>query len=167
MELILLMAMTVDGKIARDSNQFVDWTGKADKKYFVKITKHAGVVIMGSKTYDTMGKPLPGRLNIVLTRDKTRSSEYPNLIYCNSSPREIINHLRKQGYKEVVIIGGSETNTLFAKEITQVHLTVVPKLFGTGLTLFNSSLNINLNFVGVDQLDDDGHLLLKYSVNNG
>ena len=33
MEVILLMASTVDGLIARNSSQIVDWTGKADKKY--------------------------------------------------------------------------------------------------------------------------------------
>ncbi len=33
MEVILLMAMTLDGKIARDSLELVDWTGKADKQY--------------------------------------------------------------------------------------------------------------------------------------
>ena len=39
MKVILLMAVTADGLIARNSMQFVDWTGNADKKYFVHITK--------------------------------------------------------------------------------------------------------------------------------
>ncbi len=50
MEVILLMAMTLDGKIARTHSELVDWTGKKDKQYFVTVTRDAGVVIMGSKT---------------------------------------------------------------------------------------------------------------------
>ncbi len=61
MEVILLMAMTLDGKIARTRSELVNWTGKKDKQYFVKVTRNAGVVIMGSKTFDTIGYPLPGR----------------------------------------------------------------------------------------------------------
>ena len=56
MKVVLLMATTVDGIIAKDVDEFIDWTGKEDKKYFVKITKEAGVVIMGSTTYKTIGK---------------------------------------------------------------------------------------------------------------
>ena len=66
------MALTLDGRIAKDSDHFPDWTEKADKKLFVQTTKRCGVMIMGSKTYDTIGKPLPGRKNIVLTRDEER-----------------------------------------------------------------------------------------------
>ena len=81
MEVILVMAMTLDGKIARDSLEPVDWTGKADKQYFVQVTRKAGVVIMGSRTFDTIGKPLPGRKNIVMTRNKDRKSQAKNLVF--------------------------------------------------------------------------------------
>ncbi len=79
MDVILLMAMTLDGKISRDTQQLVDWTGKADKQYFVRVTRQAGVVIMGSKTFDTIGKPLPGRMNIVMSRNPHRKSQEENL----------------------------------------------------------------------------------------
>ncbi|MBF0204054.1 MAG: dihydrofolate reductase, partial [Desulfamplus sp.] len=72
MKVILVMAMTLDGKIARHSMEPVDWTGKADKKKFVEITKKAGAVIMGSTTFDTIGKRLPNRKNIVMTRNASR-----------------------------------------------------------------------------------------------
>ncbi len=72
MKVILIMAMTLDGKIARHSLEPVDWTGKADKRKFVEITKQAGAVIMGSATFDTIGKVLKGRKNIVMTRNPSR-----------------------------------------------------------------------------------------------
>jgi len=165
MKVTLLMAMTVDGKIARDSNQFVDWTNKEDKKIFVLTTKQAGVVIMGSKTYDTIGKPLPGRMNVVMTRDKNRKSTFDNLIFTDQLPRKVLNDLKDMGYSEVALIGGSEINTLFAKEITQVQLTVVPKMFGKGLSLFCSPMDMDLSLKYSKVMSDD-HLLLIYDVNH-
>lgn len=60
-KVILLMAITLDGKIAKHTNQLAAWTSRADKKIFVSETKKAGVIIMGRTTYDTIGRPLPGR----------------------------------------------------------------------------------------------------------
>lgn len=167
MEVILLMASTVDGKIARDSGQAVDWTGKPDKKYFVKLTQKAGVMIMGSKTYDTIGKPLPDRLNIVMTRDKSRQSDQDNLIFTDLSPAKILEDLELKGYTSAALIGGATVNTLFARDnlITQVHLTLVPRLFGSGLSLFAPPLYLDLGLTLESSQDiGDGHLLLIYHV---
>ena len=54
------MAITADGKIAKSSDHFPDWTSKEDKKMFVEVTKEHGVVIMGDKTFFTFPKPLAG-----------------------------------------------------------------------------------------------------------
>lgn len=165
MEVILLMAMTLDGKIARGSMELVNWTGKADKHYFVRITREAGVVIMGSRTFDTIGKPLPGRKNIVMTRDKNRTSQMDNLIFTDQSPVEILQDLKVQGFEKAALIGGAVVNTLFAREklITQVHLTLVPIMFGKGLSLFNEPLDLNLEFLESREIDK-GHLLLTYQM---
>ncbi len=165
MDVILLMAATLDGKIAKDSHQPVDWSGKADKKYFVKVTKQAGAMIMGSKTYDTIGRPLPNRKNIVMTRDKTRKSQDGNLIFTDQSPGQILKGLEDEGFTQVALIGGAMVNSLFAQEnlITEIHLTLVPVLFGTGLSLFTRELSLELAFMESREIDT-GHLLLIYKV---
>ena len=76
MKVILIMAMTVDGKIGKSHDHFPDWTGTEDKRLFAKISRQAGVVIMGSKTFDTIGKPLPQRKNVILTRNRARRSAW-------------------------------------------------------------------------------------------
>lgn len=163
MEVILLMAVTADGKIARDSDQLVDWTGKADKKYFVRITKEAGVMIMGSKTFDTIGRALPDRKNIVMTRDKRRKSDSDHLVFTDQPPGKILEDLAAQGYTQAALIGGATINSLFAREnlITQVHLTVVPTLFGTGLSLFNHEMAADLMLETCQEIDA-GHILMVY-----
>jgi dihydrofolate reductase len=165
MKVILLMAVTADGMIARNSMELIDWTGKADKKYFIHITRDAGAMIMGSKTFDTIGKVLPGRKNIVMTRDKTRTNQGKDLIFTNQTPKEIINELQAQGFGSVALIGGSVVNTLFMKEnlIDEVHITIVPRLFGKGLSLFNEILDTQLELIDIQKIDQ-GHVLLKYRV---
>ncbi|MCK5162812.1 MAG: dihydrofolate reductase [Desulfobacula sp.] len=165
MKVILLMAVTADGMIARDSMQLVDWTGKGDKKYFVHITREAGAMIMGSKTFDTIGKVLSGRKNIVLTRDKTRTSTDMNLIFTSQTPGGIVKDLQARGLESAALIGGSVVNTLFLKEnlIDEIHVTIVPRLFGKGLSLFNESLDIRLELMDIGKIDK-GHVLLKYRV---
>jgi dihydrofolate reductase len=165
MEVILLMSMTLDGKIARDSLQLVDWTGKADKQYFVQVTREAGVVIMGSKTFDTIGTPLPGRKNIVMTRNPDRTSQEENLIFTDQSPGQILKGLKEEGFERVILIGGAIINSLFAGEglITQIHVTLVPALFGRGLSLFRDPLDLALELVENREIEK-GHLLLVYRV---
>ena len=49
MKVILLAALTLDGKLARNSAHFVDWTSREDKKLFFQTTKRAGVLIIGQQ----------------------------------------------------------------------------------------------------------------------
>jgi dihydrofolate reductase len=165
MKVIILMAVTADGIIARNSNHFVDWTGKSDKQYFVRLTKDAGVMIMGSNTFDTFGHVLPGRKNIIMTRDKTRKSNDPDLIFTDESPDRIIKGLEHEGYTSVALIGGSVVNTLFlkAKLVNEIHLTIVPKLFGKGLNIFSETIDAELELIDVQKIDNN-NILIKYGV---
>ena len=165
MKVILMMAMTLDGKIAKNDNHFPDWTGSADKKLFVKITKKAGVMIMGSKTFDAIGKPLPGRKNIVMTRDRSRRSVGTELIFTDQSPASILENLGKMGYVEVVLAGGSIVNSLFARDqlIDEIIITVAPRVFGTGISFFADEMDQQLELIAVETLGDDC-VLLHYRV---
>lgn len=165
MKVILLMATTLDGRIAKDSDHFADWTEKADKKLFVELTKRAGAIIMGSKTYDTIGKPLPGRRNIILTRDKNRTSENPDLIFTRNTPQQILNELAEEGFEEVILAGGQKVNTLFVQEglIDKIILTVSPLIFGKGLSIFDENTALKLQLEKVEKLGENS-VTLHYKV---
>jgi len=165
MKLTLVMAVTADGKIARHSNEAIDWTGKADKKYFVSVTRKAGVMIMGSKTFDMIGKVLPGRKSIVITRDPARVSHHPDLEYTDKTPEQILTSLKARGYKAATLVGGAMINTLFMEKglVDEIHLTVVSILFGTGLSLFNKEIDVQMELVDKQILEKDC-LLLRYRV---
>lgn len=165
MKVILVMAMTADGIIARNSMELVDWSGKADKQYFVKVTKKAGAMIMGSKTFDTIGRALPGRKSIVMTRDKTRKSDNSDLVFTDQSPKQILDGLKSDGFSQAALIGGAIINSIFMEQglVDEIHLTIVPLLFGKGLSLFNKSLDTKMELMDVSGLEK-GSFLLKYKV---
>ena len=120
---------------------------------------------MGSKTFDTIGKVLPGRKNIVMTRDKTRISRDENLLFTSQTPEEILNDLQTKGFKSAALIGGSIVNTLFMKQnlVDEIHVTIVPRIFGRGLSLFHESLDKLLELIDMEKIDQ-GYVLLKYRV---
>lgn len=164
MKVILLMAQTLDGKIAEDSDHFPDWTGKADKKFFMERTKRAGVMIMGNSTYKTIGRPLPGRKTVVMTRSP-KESEYDNLEFTDSQPTEIIQKLEEDGFQEVILAGGTQVNTLFAEAnlIDEMLITVSPLYFGSGLGLFSNHTQMDMELKSCESLDSQV-ILLHYSV---
>ncbi len=166
MKLILLMAVTVDGMIARDDAHFPDWTGRADKRLFVEVTKKAGVIIVGSKTFDTIGKPLPQRLMVVMTRNRARRSRWDNLIFTDMPPPELLADLERRGHRQAVLAGGATINDLFARcdLIDEIRITISPLIFGRGISLFNSEHDLALNLKAVQPLEGDlVHLI--YEVN--
>lgn len=152
-----MMAITLDGKIAKYTDQPATWTSKADKKIFIAETKRIGVIIMGKTTYDTIGKPLPGRLNMVMDFDVSQYENMPGALeFTSKQPKAILEELEDRGYREVVIGGGSTINGLFLSQglIDEIWLTIEPRVFGDGLSLFKGAdVNLDLELIEVKKLD--------------
>lgn len=168
MKVILLMAQTADGIVAKSRYERINWTGSEDKKYFADVTRAAGVVIMGSRTFGTLPGPLPGRLNIVMTKDRTRRSLLPNLIFTDSQPDDILHGLEMTGHKSACLIGGPTINTIFARAglIDYVHVTTIPRLFGAGLSMFSEPIDIPLAFSRRLLFEDGGNVFIYNVVKN-
>jgi dihydrofolate reductase len=160
----LIMAITSDGKIAKDSNHFADWTSPEDKKLFVKTSKEFGLIIMGSKTFSTFPGPLKERLNVVFSR-KPKEEKRKNVLWVNDEPEEVLKKLKKMGYKKALLGGGSSLNTLFLKRklINEIILTVEPKIFGSGLSLFNDNFDINLKLLDLKKINKNA-FMIKYKL---
>jgi len=120
-KIILIAAVTVDGFIARHSNEITKWT--KDLHLFKKQTMGSSV-IMGSKTFNTLSKELEDREVIVVNR--------------NDNPKEIIRGLSS---KKCFIAGGGKTNTRFYPFLTHLYITPHPHIFGTGVKLFSDKIS--------------------------
>jgi dihydrofolate reductase len=98
----LIVAASTNNVIGKD-NQLL-WSLPNDMKFF-KNTTWAMPVLMGRKTYESLGKPLPGRLNIVITRQKDWKAAGVTVV---NSLEESIKAAAAADYKEAFIIGGGE-----------------------------------------------------------
>lgn len=159
-----MMAMTLDGKIAKSSNHFPDWTSKEDKKYFSKISKESGVVIMGDKTFYTFPSPLKDRLNVVFTMEKN-PKPISGVKWVSGEPKDVIFELKGMGYKSVILGGGASLNGLFLKKglVDEICITVEPKIFGEGLSLFSRDFDVNLKLIKTEKINNNS-VVLKYKV---
>ncbi|MFA6095391.1 MAG: dihydrofolate reductase family protein [Candidatus Paceibacterota bacterium] len=162
MKTFIIAAVTADGFIAEESSQIsTDWTSAADKAFFRDMTKKAGVMIMGSKTYETIGKPLPGRKTVVMSRTK----KYEGVETTSDSPEAILARLEKEGFKEVAICGGASIYALFAERglVDAIYLTVEPLFIGQGIPLFSKPIHMKAELVTSSQLAG-GAVVLEYKV---
>ena len=160
MKTFIIAAMTADGYIAKETNHGAFWTGKADKKRFVELTKRAGIVIMGNNTYKTLPRPLKERVNIIYSPEPIEGVETTTL-----PPAELLKDLDARGFKEVAICGGSTIYTMFmkAKVVDKLYLTIEPILFGSGLRLFQEDMLFHLKLISSAE-SESGALLLEYDV---
>ena len=164
MKVILMMAMTVDGKIAKTSDHFPDWTSKEDKKLFWKTSKEHGVVLLGEKTFHTFPAPLPNRLNVVFTLEKD-PKPIEGVKWVSGEPEKVLEELESMGYQSALLGGGAYLNGLFLKKglVDELMVTVEPKIFGDGLSLFSGDFDVNLEFISMEKINDNS-IVLKYKV---
>ncbi len=162
MRIFIIAAVSADGYIAKDSHHPAMWTSKADKRRFIELTKRAGVIIMGSATYKTIGRPLKDRVNIVYSK----SQNFEGVEMTQDSPIDLIKKLEARGFKEVAICGGSNIYTMFMKAglVDTIYLTVEPIIFGKGIGLFNDDMLFHLKLKEVQESVEKGSLLIEYSV---
>ena len=156
----MMMAVTADGKIAHNDSHFPDWTSREDKKLFAEVSKKHKVLMMGEKTYNTLPGPLKGRLNVVFTLKKDLP-ETAGVKWVEGDPVDVLKELEKEGYTSALLGGGTYLNTLFLKNnlIDEIILTVEPKIFGSGLSLFDKQTDINLELKELKKINSNAFMV--------
>jgi dihydrofolate reductase len=113
----LVVAVADSGAIGRDNA--LPWHLPDDLRHFKRVTLGKPVV-MGRKTYESIGKPLPGRQNIVVTRDANYRREGITVVL------DPVEALRVVGAApEIMVIGGAELFRACLPRAGRVHLTRV------------------------------------------
>lgn len=110
-------------------NNSIPWKIKEDMQMFKKLTTN-NTIIMGRKTFESIGKPLPNRKNIIISSNKI------NDVITYSSLREAINNCKNE---EIFLIGGSK--------IYEEGMNYADKLY---ITLVNKSINGDTYFPFID-----------------
>jgi dihydrofolate reductase len=117
MQLSIIVAMDRNRVIGK--NDALPWHISEDLKHFKKITMGKPIV-MGRKTHESIGRPLPGRENIIITRDKNYKAEGCTVLH---SLEDIFKHCKD--VDEVMITGGSEIYRYALEKASRLYLTEV------------------------------------------
>jgi dihydrofolate reductase len=113
----LIAAMAENRVIGRENR--LPWRLSADLRRFKSLTM-GKPVIMGRKTYESIGKPLPGRSNIVVTRDPDYRAPGCRVVHSLEQALEAA-----AGHDEVMVIGGAELYRQTLERAERMYLTLV------------------------------------------
>lgn len=105
MRISIIVAVAKNGVIGK-ANGEMPWHVKEEFQHF-KNTTLGYPVVMGRKTFETLGKPLKGRQNIIVTRNLSYNINDPEVIVLHSLD-EAIDYCQIKGEKQIFIIGGGE-----------------------------------------------------------
>lgn len=105
MKKIIIAAIAKNGVIGRADKQ-MPWHDSEEFKHF-KRTTFGYPIIMGRKTFESLGKPLIGRLNIVITKNLDWKCIYPEVLVLTSL-ESAIKHCENSHYEKIFITGGGQ-----------------------------------------------------------
>ncbi|MGJ8688855.1 MAG: dihydrofolate reductase [Gammaproteobacteria bacterium] len=123
MKLALIWAMSRNRTIGR--NNALPWHLSEDLQYFKRVTM-GKPIIMGRKTYESIGRPLPGRANIVITKDLDFTAPGIKVVHSLEDARALAESIALiDGADEAVIIGGAQIYALALPVADRLYLTQV------------------------------------------
>lgn len=116
-ELDMIACVSRDGGLGKDNKLL--WHFKDDMRFFRQTTL-GSTVVMGSKTFQSLGRPLPKRINIVLSR---HPSDDTGVTWCRN--KEELDQLLSGATGKKFIIGGASLYEMFLPEAEKIYLTEV------------------------------------------
>ncbi len=122
-EIVLVAAVAENGVIGRDNG--LPWRLKSDMQYFRSVTMGKPLV-MGRKTFESIGKPLKGRTSIVVTRD--RAFAQPGVLVAYDIDRAMAaarGDALRRGADAIAVIGGTDIFNLTMPMADRLALTLV------------------------------------------
>jgi dihydrofolate reductase len=122
-KLSIVVAMTPTRLIGRDGK--LPWHLPRDLKHFRRLT-WGKPIVMGRRTHESVGRPLPGRTNIILTRQERYSAD--GCLVAHAAD-EAIRLAAATGAVETMILGGSEVYREFLPRCQTIYLTLVEGSF--------------------------------------
>lgn len=123
------MVISIIAAVAKNNvignNNKLPWHLPADLKHFKVITL-GHTIVMGQNTYESIGKPLPGRLNIVLSFDPNYKA--PGALVVNNL-ENAIKKAKETGEEELFIIGGASVFKQTIDLADKLYITYINKIF--------------------------------------
>jgi len=123
MRVAIMVAVADNGVIGRDND--LPWHLPGDLRYFKRVTM-GKPVIMGRKTFESMNGPLPGRTNIVITRNPGYRAKGARVVATLEEALALAEKIALgDGVDEVMVLGGAEIYRLALPAVDRLYITEV------------------------------------------
>lgn len=107
------------------SNNALPWHLPADLAHFRRLTM-GKPILMGRRTWESIGRPLPGRSNIVISRDRNFRAQGAHVVASMAAALDLARDIaRIDGSDELMVIGGAEIYALTLPDASTLYLTRV------------------------------------------
>ena len=164
------MAMSVDGFIARNNGD-EDFLSDKNWGVFCELANKIGCFVVGRKTYEVV-KKWKGysfddiKANKIIVSKNRNIKVKKGSYYIADSPKEALKTALKLGYNQVLLTGGSKTNSSFLKMglINELILNIEPFILGKGIKLFKEEeFNTRLSNINIKNLSS-GIIQIHYKI---
>lgn len=155
MKISLIVAMA-SNRIIGINNQ-MPWHLSADLKKFKQITM-GSPILMGRKTYESIGRPLPGRTNVIISRNP--DYRQAGCLVFNDIEQAIVHCC--QNHDEIFFIGGADLYQTMLPRAKTIYLTEIKQAFA-GDSFFPEIDAAAWTEVEREDIDDDPDVLFSYS----
>lgn len=149
MRISIIVAAGLNGEIGRN-NQLL-WHLPADMRHFKQLTT-GHHILMGRKTYDSIGRPLPNRTNIIVTRSQSFSPEGCIIV---QHVDKGVEWARKNGETELFVIGGGQVYREVLPLADTIYFTRVQASFPDADTFFPFSAGKDWQIVSEEKYPAD------------
>jgi dihydrofolate reductase len=149
MTLSIIVAMGKNRELGKNNELL--WRIPEDMKHFRDTTK-GHTVLMGLKTFQSIGKPLPERKNIILSHDPSIEVDGA---YVATSPEEALETAKEQEDEEIFVIGGAMVYSLFLKRVDRLYLTLIDADFPDADVFFPEYEHVFSNVISSRKSQDE------------
>lgn len=162
MKIITIVAISKNGVIGK--NNTIPWNCPEDLKLFKELTSNH-IVIMGRKTFESIGKPLNNRINIIISSKKQLNSN--NVFYFDNiyQAKYFAKNIARKYNKNIFIIGGSKIYQFFIPFSNYIYLSLIKEIFSGNIFFPKFSLK-DYNVVSINNYNDFKFFKLHKIINN-
>lgn len=161
MRVILYMAITVNGLIAKEDDD-TSWVTETEWQSFSGMIRKYGNMVIGRRTYEIMLKNdefnrsnLNKIKTVILTSGKPPIIHNPKFVSMAGSPREALSVLDNASFETIMVCGGGGLNSSFMEEslVDEIYLDIEPIIFGKGIRLFaDANFETKVALIGTKKL---------------
>lgn len=151
----------MDEKKGIGKNNSIPWRISGDFKHFKEITM-GHPIIMGRRTFESLGRVLPGRTHIIITHNLENKTEVPDVFWVDSLESAIDLAKNKEGNDEIFIIGGGQIfeEALEKDLVERLYLTIIEGDYGAD-TFFPDYVNAGFK-VEKEEVREEGKYKFKF-----